>query len=130
MSQAVDPATMRELLARITQYDLFVFQWGFRPVAPSLIDLGASMFLHGGFLHLAGNMLFLWIYGDNVEVAGTITGKIEAKTVVLTKSAHVTGDVIHEALQIDKGAYINGHCRQHGVDVKSSSRPALQAASA
>ena len=25
------------------------------------------MFLHGGFLHLAGNMLFLWIYGDNIE---------------------------------------------------------------
>ena len=28
-----------------------------------------SMFLHGGFMHLAGNMLFLWIYGDNVEDA-------------------------------------------------------------
>lgn len=27
----------------------------------------SSMFLHGGFMHLAGNMLFLWIYGDNVE---------------------------------------------------------------
>src|SRR5690606_29843226 len=27
----------------------------------------ASMFMHGGFAHLAGNMLFLWIYGDNVE---------------------------------------------------------------
>ena len=26
-----------------------------------------SMFLHGGFMHLFGNMLFLWIYGDNVE---------------------------------------------------------------
>lgn len=26
-----------------------------------------SMFLHGGFLHLAGNMLFLWIFGDNIE---------------------------------------------------------------
>lgn len=26
-----------------------------------------SMFLHGGFMHLAGNMLFLWIYGDNIE---------------------------------------------------------------
>src|SRR5262245_65685231 len=25
------------------------------------------MFLHAGFLHLFGNMLFLWIYGDNVE---------------------------------------------------------------
>ncbi|PKP83814.1 MAG: rhomboid family intramembrane serine protease [Alphaproteobacteria bacterium HGW-Alphaproteobacteria-2] len=28
-----------------------------------------SMFLHGGFLHLAGNMLFLWIFGDNLEDA-------------------------------------------------------------
>jgi len=33
-------------------------------------DLGTiltSMFMHGGFLHLAGNMLFLWIFGDNLE---------------------------------------------------------------
>ncbi|MEW9919394.1 rhomboid family intramembrane serine protease [Marimonas sp. MJW-29] len=29
--------------------------------------LFTSMFLHGGWMHLAGNMLFLWIYGDNVE---------------------------------------------------------------
>ena len=28
-----------------------------------------SMFLHGGFWHLAGNMLFLWVFGDNVEDA-------------------------------------------------------------
>ena len=26
-----------------------------------------SMFLHGGFWHIAGNMLFLWIFGDNLE---------------------------------------------------------------
>ncbi len=26
-----------------------------------------SMFLHGGFLHVAGNMLYLWIFGDNIE---------------------------------------------------------------
>jgi membrane associated rhomboid family serine protease len=44
-----------------------VFKHGFRPGAPSLADLLLSMFLHGGLLHLAGNMLFLWIYGDNVE---------------------------------------------------------------
>ena len=25
------------------------------------------MFLHGGFLHVGGNMLYLWIFGDNVE---------------------------------------------------------------
>lgn len=30
-------------------------------------DLVFSMFLHGGFLHIAGNMLYLWIFGDNLE---------------------------------------------------------------
>ena len=29
--------------------------------------LVTSMFLHGGWMHLAGNMLFLWIFGDNLE---------------------------------------------------------------
>jgi len=33
----------------------------------SFVPLLTSMFLHSGFLHLAGNMLFLWIFGDNVE---------------------------------------------------------------
>ena len=31
--------------------------------------LFSSMFLHGGFMHLLGNMLFLWIYGNNIEDA-------------------------------------------------------------
>jgi membrane associated rhomboid family serine protease len=35
--------------------------------APIWLTLFTSMFMHGGWLHLAGNMLFLWIYGDNVE---------------------------------------------------------------
>ncbi|MEO6323019.1 MAG: rhomboid family intramembrane serine protease [Thermoanaerobaculia bacterium] len=33
----------------------------------SVITIFSAMFLHGGFMHLAGNMLFLWIFGDNVE---------------------------------------------------------------
>src|SRR5437870_1418273 len=33
----------------------------------SFVPLLTSMFLHAGLLHLAGNMLFLWIFGDNVE---------------------------------------------------------------
>ena len=33
----------------------------------SLIGMVTSMFLHGGWLHLIGNMLFLWIFGNNVE---------------------------------------------------------------
>ncbi|MGH2429246.1 MAG: rhomboid family intramembrane serine protease [Candidatus Limnocylindria bacterium] len=34
---------------------------------PIFLTLLTSMFMHGGLLHLAGNMLFLWIFGDNVE---------------------------------------------------------------
>jgi membrane associated rhomboid family serine protease len=35
--------------------------------SPIYLTLLWSMFMHGGWLHLAGNMLFLWIFGDNVE---------------------------------------------------------------
>jgi membrane associated rhomboid family serine protease len=39
------------------------------PVSPAraLLPFFTSMFLHGGWLHLIGNMWFLWIFGDNVE---------------------------------------------------------------
>ena len=68
MSESIrDRATLQQLVLHATQYDLFVFNWGFRPAHPSLGDVFTSMFLHAGFLHLFGNMLFLWIYGDNVE---------------------------------------------------------------
>ena len=49
----------------------FFFTWG---LVPALVTQGVasetlvtSMFLHGGWMHLAGNMLFLWIFGDNLE---------------------------------------------------------------
>lgn len=61
------PAQLRHLLASLSSYDLYVFTHGYKAAAPELSDLFYSLFLHGGFFHLAGNMLFLWIYGDNVE---------------------------------------------------------------
>jgi membrane associated rhomboid family serine protease len=33
------------------------------------LTLFSSMFMHGGFLHIASNMLYLWVFGDNVEDA-------------------------------------------------------------
>jgi membrane associated rhomboid family serine protease len=53
------------------QVQFFFDQWG---LVPARIMAGegyetfiTSMFLHAGWMHLAGNMLFLWIYGDNLE---------------------------------------------------------------
>jgi membrane associated rhomboid family serine protease len=67
MVQVVDGANARQLLQQTSAYDLVVFQWGYRPASPDVVTAFTAMFLHGGFMHLAGNMLFLWIYGDNVE---------------------------------------------------------------
>lgn len=36
-------------------------------INPESLTLITSQFLHGGFLHIAGNMLFLWVFGNNIE---------------------------------------------------------------
>lgn len=59
--------SIQQVVSQISAYELFTFVHGYKPGAPELGDLFFSMFLHGGLLHLAGNMLFLWIYGNNVE---------------------------------------------------------------
>ena len=69
-------------LALGPRLDLFLSRWAVIPAEVSavlrdapgahpavLITLITAMFLHGGWLHLGGNMLFLWIFGDNVEDA-------------------------------------------------------------
>ncbi|MFA5517185.1 MAG: rhomboid family intramembrane serine protease [Desulfuromonadales bacterium] len=56
-----------QVMQHVTAYDLFVFQFGYRPASPSTFTAFTAMFLHGSWMHLAGNMLFLWIFGDNVE---------------------------------------------------------------
>jgi membrane associated rhomboid family serine protease len=53
------------------QLAAFFDTWAMRPVEISngieLYTVVTSMFLHGGWMHLIGNMLFLWIFGDNME---------------------------------------------------------------
>ena len=51
----------------------FIVEWSFIPArfsehpAANIPTVFSAMFMHGGWLHLFGNMLFLWIFGDNVE---------------------------------------------------------------
>ena len=61
------PLTPLEAASNVRAYDIFVLRYGFVPASPTLGTALTCLFLHAGFLHLAGNMLFLWIYGNNVE---------------------------------------------------------------
>lgn len=42
-------------------------EWGYVPSEARLSTVLTHMFTHAGWIHLIGNMLFLWIFGDNVE---------------------------------------------------------------
>ncbi|MBK6391909.1 MAG: rhomboid family intramembrane serine protease [Saprospiraceae bacterium] len=54
-----------------TQLEQFIMNYGSIPADIShgnhLFTLFTSMFLHGGWMHLIGNMLFLWVFADNIE---------------------------------------------------------------
>ncbi len=45
----------------------FYANWALIPAKGDIGGYITSQFLHGGFMHLAGNMLFLWVFGDNLE---------------------------------------------------------------
>jgi membrane associated rhomboid family serine protease len=47
--------------------EAFIYAFAVVPAYFSFGSVFTSMFVHAGFAHLAGNMLFLWIFGDNVE---------------------------------------------------------------
>ncbi len=59
------------LILKGAAHNQFIFDWA---LIPFRLHFGArydtlitAMFLHGGWLHIGGNVLFLWIFGDNVE---------------------------------------------------------------
>ncbi len=52
------------------------------------------------------------VIADMIEVFGSVTGQIKARSVILAKTAHVIGDIHHEDLSIEKGAFLEGHCKR------------------
>ena len=60
-------------LVELVGGDNFIQAWSFVPVrflanpAGDFVTIFTSMFMHAGWVHIGGNMLYLWIFGDNVE---------------------------------------------------------------
>ena len=102
-----------------------------RPVAPSIIstdlrivgdlisegeiqidgvvegDVRAETIMIGEPAEVTGEII-----AESVSIFGTVTGQIKARSVSLAKTAHMLGDVHHQDLSIEKGAFLEGHCRR------------------
>ncbi len=64
------------------------------------------------------------IRSGEVEVRGRVIGDIEAKAVKLHETAHVEGDILHEQLSIDIGAFFQGRCQQAKRPAAAAPAPA------
>jgi membrane associated rhomboid family serine protease len=75
--------------------EAFVFRFGTVPVeilqGQHLYTLISSQFIHAGWLHIAGNMIFLWVFGDNIErsLGHALYGGFYLLAGVLAGLAHV-----------------------------------------
>ncbi len=118
--------------------ELFAFQYGAIPSVifgqaslpdearvafPATLTLITSMFLHGGWMHLLGNMLYLWIFGNNIEdamghvkfvVFYVLSGILAALSHALTDpSSHIPMVGASGAISAVLGAYLLLFPRAH-----------------
>ncbi len=77
---------------------------------PAWLTVFTSMFMHGGWMHLIGNMLYLWIFGNNVEDAMGHTRFIIFYLVcgVIAFLAHALGDTASQIPTVGASGAISG----------------------
>jgi len=74
----------------VTEPQKFLLTFGFIPRHFFSLGLITSMFLHGGIIHLIGNMYFLWLFGDNIEDRFTRLGYV-----VFYLSCEIAANILH-----------------------------------
>ncbi len=73
VTYALIVANVLVFLLELSNGDAFINQWSFVPArfaanpGTDFLTIFSSMFMHAGWIHLGGNMLYLFIFGDNVE---------------------------------------------------------------
>ena len=70
-------------------------------------DIRAKVLLVGETASIKGEII-----AETVRVHGNVNGTIKSIAVSLAKTARVNGDILHENLSIEKGAFLEGHCKR------------------
>ncbi len=83
-------------------------------------DIRSKTLLIGEPANITGEVV-----ADVVHVFGTIHGQIKGVSVSLAKTAHVVGDILHDNLSIEKGAFLEGHCKRMATKKEGSERISL-----
>ncbi len=52
------------------------------------------------------------ISSDNIRVCGSVNGQLKGQSVILAKTAKLIGDVVHQSLAVEPGAFFEGQCRR------------------
>ena len=114
-----------------------------RPASPSIISSDLSItgdMVSNGELHIDGHVegdirCRVLIVGVNAQingsiqadiarVHGSINGHLYARSVFLASPSKVTGDITHERLEIEPGAFLEGNCRHIGDPIPAEQGPA------
>ncbi len=84
-------------------------------------DVHVSRLVIGEHAHVEGT-----VRGALVEVRGRVMGNVEGKVVHLLQTAHVEGDITHEKLSIDVGAFFQGRCAQFRPQPAAAPQPVAE----
>ena len=85
-------------------------------------DLTCSSLVQGEGSHIEGG-----IVAENARLAGTVTGSIDARYLVVLKSARIDGDVHYDALTIEQGAEVEGRFAHRIPQQRAGDAPATPA---
>jgi cytoskeletal protein CcmA (bactofilin family) len=100
----------------ISGSDIQVDGWVQGDIQSRTVVIGLGATVHGA------------VQADTVRVCGTVNGQIKGDSVVLEKTAKVTGDVLHKTLAIEEGAQLEGMCKR--LDATATAQPGQPASGA
>ena len=107
-----------------------------RPKSPSIISSDLTItgdLVSEGELHIDGVVegdiavnvrISGSIQADVAKIHGNVSGLLCARSVFLATTAKVTGDITHERLEIEQGAYLEGNCRHMDDPIPAEQAPA------